>query len=58
MLGTELVWRKLKNSGKALIVTTLTQSLGTFILVSLVFGIIFKIAGIPVYLAFAFGSTG
>lgn len=56
MLGTELVWRKLKNSGKALIVTTLTQSLGTFILVSLVFGIIFKIAGIPVYLAFAFGG--
>ena len=39
MLGTELVWNRIKNYGKALIVTTLTQSLGTFALVSLVFGI-------------------
>ena len=30
MLGTELVWSKIKNYGKALMVTTLTQSLGTF----------------------------
>lgn len=36
MLGTELVWRRIKNYGKALVVTTLTQSLGTFILVSIV----------------------
>ncbi|MGN0572924.1 MAG: cation:proton antiporter [Acutalibacteraceae bacterium] len=56
MLGTELVWRKLKNSGKALIVTTLTQSLGTFALVSLVFGIVFAFTDIPIYLAFVFGS--
>lgn len=56
MLGTELVWKKLRNYGKALVVTTLTQSLGTFFLVTLVFGIVFIIAGIPVYLAFVFGG--
>lgn len=56
MLGTELVWKKLKNYGKGLIVTTLTQSLGTFFLVSLVFGIIFGLTGIPIYLAFIFGG--
>lgn len=56
MLGTELVWKKIRNFGKALMVTTLMQSLGTFAVVSLVFGIIFQFTGIPVYLAFAFGG--
>lgn len=54
MIGTELVWSKIKSYGKALIITTLTQSLGTFALVSLVFAVIFKIQGVPVYLAFIF----
>ena len=56
MLGTELIWRKLKSYGKALVLTTLTQSLGTFAVVTLVFGIIFHFSGIPVYLAAAFGG--
>ena len=56
MIGTELVWNKLKRSGRAIIITTLTQSVGTFLLVSLVFGIVFYISGIPVYLAFIFGG--
>ena len=56
MLGTELVWKKIKNYGRALFVTTLTQSLGTFTLVSLIFAIIFKCIGVPVYLAFIFGG--
>lgn len=56
MLGTELVWKKIKNYGKALAITTLTQSLGTFALVSLIFGIVFQCIGVPVYLAFAFGG--
>lgn len=30
MIGTELVWNKIKRSGKAIVITTLTQSLGTF----------------------------
>lgn len=56
MIGTELVWNKLKRSGRAIIITTLTQSVGTFLLVSLVFGIVFYISGIPIYLAFIFGG--
>lgn len=56
MLGTELIFRKIKAYGKALLITTLTQSLGTFLLVSLVFGILFAFKGIPVWLAFAFGG--
>ena len=56
MIGTELVWKKIKKSGRSIIVTTLTQSLGTFLLVSLVFGIVFYFSGIPLYLAFLFGG--
>lgn len=56
MLGTELIWKKIKNYGKALIATTLAQSLGTFLFVSLVFGIVFYFTEVPVYLAFAFGG--
>ena len=32
MLGSELVWKKLKENGKSLVITTLPQSLGTFLL--------------------------
>ena len=56
MLGTELIWNKLKNYGKALVITTLTQSLGTFVVVSLAFGLIFHFLDIPIYLAFVFGG--
>lgn len=56
MLGTELVWKRIRSYGKALMVTTLTQSLGTFAIVTLAFGIVFWLMGIPVYLAFAFGG--
>ena len=56
MLGTELVWKRIKNYGKVLMATTLTQSLGTFVLVSLVFAIVFHFMGIPAYLGFAFGG--
>ena len=56
MLGTELVWKKMKTYGKALIITTLTQSLGTFFLVTAVFAVIFAATGVPVYLALVFGG--
>lgn len=56
MIGTELVWGKIKKSGKAIIVTTLTQSLGTFLLVSLVFGVALSLFNLPIYLAFIFGG--
>lgn len=56
MIGTELVFGKIKSYGKALILTTLTQSLGTFALLTLVFGIVFYFTGVPIYLAFIFGG--
>ena len=56
MIGTELVWKRIRQYGKALMITTLIQSLGTFAVVSAVFGIVFTIQGIPLYLAFLFGG--
>lgn len=56
MLGTELVWKELKSYGKGLTVTTLTQSLGTFCFVTLVFAVVFMLADVPVSLAFIFGG--
>lgn len=56
MIGTELVWRKVKSAGKQILFTTLTQSLGTFFFVSLLFSIVFFFQDIPVYLAFLFGG--
>lgn len=56
MLGTELVWKELRNCGKALIITTLTQSLGTFCFVTFVFAIVFPLADVPIHLAFIFGA--
>lgn len=56
MIGTELIWKQMKQSGSQIIVTTITESLGTFLLVSLVFGVIFYATGTPLYLAFLFGG--
>ena len=46
MIGTELIWRKMKKAGKQIVVTTITESIGTFIVVSLVFGVIFWFANV------------
>ena len=56
MLGTELVFSRLRSYGKALVITTLTQSLGTFVVVSLVFALVFAAKGVPVFLAPVLGS--
>ena len=56
MIGSELIWKKMKKSGPQIVVTTITESLGTFIVVSLVFGVIFWFADVPLYLAFLFGG--
>lgn len=56
MIGTELVWSRIKKYGKALIITTLFQSLGTFIVVSIAFLVVFALMNIPLYLAFIFGG--
>ena len=41
MIGTELVWAKIKRLGKQIFVITLTQSLGTFFIVSAAFAVVF-----------------
>ncbi|MCI2058780.1 MAG: cation:proton antiporter [Oscillibacter sp.] len=56
MIGTELVWSRIRKYGKALILTTLAQSLGTFAVVSAVFAAVFVFTGVPLYLAFIFGG--
>ena len=56
MLGTELIWTKIASYGRALIITTLTQSLGTFAIVSVTFAVVLYFAGQPVWLAPAFGG--
>lgn len=56
MIGTELVFNRLKKFGKSLLITTIYQSVGTYIVVSLAFSILFLIMGIPLYMAFIFGG--
>lgn len=56
LIGTELVWKKIKASGKQIIITTFIQSFATFIVVSIVFGIVFYFMNIPLYLAVIFGG--
>lgn len=56
MIGTELVWKKIKASGSQIIITTLTQSLGTFLVVSATFAVFFYFMDIPLYLAVIFGG--
>ena len=41
MIGTELIWSQMKKAGPSILVTTITESLGTFLVVSAVFGVIF-----------------
>ena len=56
MIGAELIWKQMKTAGPQILITTITESLGTFLVVSLVFGVIFWSSGIPLYLAFMFGG--
>ena len=56
MIGTELIWSKMKKAGRQIVVTTLTESLGTFVVVGAVFSVIFAWQGVPVYLAWILGG--
>ncbi|MBO8435482.1 MAG: cation:proton antiporter [Spirochaetes bacterium] len=56
MIGTEMIWKEMKKAGKQIVITTITESLGTFMIVSLVFGILFAVADIPLYLALIFAG--
>lgn len=56
MIGREIIFKKIASSGKQIIGITFVQSIGTFLFVSVVFGIVFFITDIPIYLAFIFGG--
>lgn len=56
MIGREIIFKKIASSGKQIIGITFVQSIGTFLFVSIIFGIVFFITDIPVYLAFIFGG--
>lgn len=56
MIGREIVFKKLASSGKQIVGITFVQSIGTFLFVSLVFGIVFACMDIPVWLGFVFGG--
>ncbi len=56
IIGAELIWSQMKKAGLQILIITVAESLGTFFVVSLTFGIIFWFSGIPLYLAFMFGG--
>ncbi len=56
MLGTEMVWKRMRSYGKQVLVITLTESLGTFLVVSAAFCTIFYLTGVPVFLGLIFGG--
>lgn len=56
MLGTEMVWKRMRSYGRQVLVITLTESLGTFLVVSAAFCVIFYITDVPVFLGLIFGG--
>ena len=56
MIGTELIWSQMKKTGKQIVVMTVIESLGTFLVVSLVFSLICIFTGLPISLASLFGG--
>lgn len=55
-IGTELIWKDLKKSGKQILTICFTEAFGTFLIVTIAFGCIFAFMDIPIYLAFIFGA--
>lgn len=56
MLGSEMIWRRMKSYGRQIVVITLAQSLMTFFMVSLAFSVIFYYMDIPAFLGLIFGG--
>ncbi len=56
MIGTELIWKDIKKSGKQIMTICLTEAFGAFVVVSLAFACISMFMDIPVYLSVVFGS--
>ncbi len=56
LFAKELVIKRMKAYGKQVLTITLFESLGTFVLVTLVFGVVFYFMNIPLYVAIIFGG--
>ena len=49
MLGSEMIWQKMKTYGSKIFIITVFQSLMTFFVVSAAFALVFYIVDIPVF---------
>lgn len=58
MIGSELIIRQLKKSGKQIIVIAIFEAFMTFAVVSFAFAIVLSLIGLPLYLALIFGAIG
>ncbi|ONI43902.1 hypothetical protein AN640_06025 [Candidatus Epulonipiscium fishelsonii] len=56
LFAKDLMFKKMKAYGKQVITITLFESIGTFIVVSAFFGILFNFMGVPLYVAIIFGG--
>lgn len=56
MLGSEMVWKRIRSYGKQIVVITFFQSFMTFLVVSFSFSLLFYFTGIPVFLGLIFGG--
>jgi len=55
-IGTELIWKEMKKSGKQILTICITEAFGTFLVVTAAFACVFAIMDIPIFLAIIFGS--
>lgn len=56
IVGTELIWKEIKKSGKSIIAITIGESIGAFAVVAFLFALIFYFHDIPFYMALIFGG--
>ncbi len=56
MIGTEILFKKMKSYGKQVVGITFIQSIGTFLFVSLCFAVVFLLTDFPVWLSLIFGG--
>ena len=56
MLGTEMVWKRMRRYGTQVLIITLAESLGTFMVVSFAFCVIFYLTNVPLFLGLIFGG--
>lgn len=56
MIGSEIIISKLAKYGKQITIITIFQSIGTFLVVTLVFSVVCYLCNLPIYLAFIFGG--